>query len=946
MRLSQYRSLVFSSAQSLLTGLSGQALLVISGPLVARMLGVAGRGQLAALLIWPVLLVSFGCLGVPTACAYYLSRYPSRERRLLGHACRLFAMQAIILTTLVACIFTVWLRGQPLEIKLAAVPLGAMVLSDLIYTYAVSILQGTRRFTAFNVCRVLPPALYTAGVVVLFLAGEHRLFLVALIYFTTSALATVVPVALVLQRARPDWTAIAGLNASLLSFGVRGLLGSVSPVDTLPIDQLAIALFLSPVSLGLYVVGAAFSNLPRFVAKSVGMIAYPTIARTHAQGRGAGLVWLFFGAVTALNVIAAIALILMMPVLVHVFFGAAFAGAVPIARLLVVGTTIMASRQILLEGLRGLGRPGATSIAETAMYPWLLASAPILMLHYGAAGLAAALIIAYSVSLIVAMLLAHPGNMRIPSKLGLWRSWIWVRVRPLLYVVLLILLFGGIGAGSTLLPLPARLLLVLACAGAPLLILTRKLTGARLLGESRPGAVPPMAVGRQWRDFEGDGPIHRSDDAPRLPRLLYYLGLVFIAQLTIRPAASFTLSDWFFFASFLATCTVLLVERRYQGFLVPRGICVGAAVFTVGGVISSFAAHVPLTSVLETLKFAYVAFVWFWLGTVLLRTSRQIQTATLLWLLSTAVSGAGALAQFAFGNVIPGAVIAWGRMTGFTGQQNDLGGMAAIALIPALALASQTSRRGAMQIVGCGILLFIAAALLLSASVGALLAASIGLVIWLALSRIQLRLLLLIVAVGIGGVVFVSVQHNAGDLSPVQRLARVAGPAGSSQSTLWSRVQTYEAALQRVSTNPLVGVGLGAANDTTSTGFEVHDLLLLPWYAAGVLGFLGMILILVSTAKTARDTVTGSGTWPERLRSLALLASVVAFLAFGMGEPLLYKRYAWVSVALLIAVRARQRRTNPEPGKNWTQAVPGATPSLGNLSVTEEREWARASDIA
>ena len=65
---------------------------------------------------------------------------------------------------------------------------------------------------------------------------------------------------------------------SLLRFGIRGWLGTATPSEALRLDQVIVGLLLSPSALGLYVVGGSFSNLPRFIAQSVGLVAYPRIA--------------------------------------------------------------------------------------------------------------------------------------------------------------------------------------------------------------------------------------------------------------------------------------------------------------------------------------------------------------------------------------------------------------------------------------------------------------------------------------------------------------------------------------------------------------------------------------------------------------------------------------------------------------------------------------------
>ena len=60
--------------ESVMTGFGGQAVLIISGILSARILGVEGRGYLALLIIFPVVLCQLGGLGLPQALTYYTAR--------------------------------------------------------------------------------------------------------------------------------------------------------------------------------------------------------------------------------------------------------------------------------------------------------------------------------------------------------------------------------------------------------------------------------------------------------------------------------------------------------------------------------------------------------------------------------------------------------------------------------------------------------------------------------------------------------------------------------------------------------------------------------------------------------------------------------------------------------------------------------------------------------
>ncbi|MCH7579585.1 MAG: hypothetical protein IIB22_05025, partial [Chloroflexi bacterium] len=59
---------------SVATGLAGQTALLVSGPLLARMLGLDGRGYLAALVLWPALIAQLGSMGMPLAVTYFTAQ--------------------------------------------------------------------------------------------------------------------------------------------------------------------------------------------------------------------------------------------------------------------------------------------------------------------------------------------------------------------------------------------------------------------------------------------------------------------------------------------------------------------------------------------------------------------------------------------------------------------------------------------------------------------------------------------------------------------------------------------------------------------------------------------------------------------------------------------------------------------------------------------------------
>ena len=406
--------LVRASAHSVGAALGAQLLLLASGPLVARMLGVENRGSLAALYAFGTIAAWLGMLGVPTACSFYVATQRSRARSVALAGLRLLPFQAVLATAVLAVVLIVWARGKSVELDVLLLPMllpGAV----LAHAYALGVLQGLQRFLAHNALALLPIALYAGGMVTLFTAGESRLQVVVAVWIGSMVVSALIAVGVVLAVLPPARTEPVP-SRELLRFGLRAHLGQASPVATLPLDQAAVGVFLSPAALGLYTVAVSFTNLLRFCAESVGRVAYPAVAVRGPTPEAWRILWRFLFVVSAFTAVAAAALVALAPKLIVLLFGASFAAASPTARLLIVAVAIASARGIVLEGLRGLGRPGAATLAEVAMYPWLVVAAPISLLEFGGAGLAGALAIGYGISLAVSLLVALRHSERLTDR--------------------------------------------------------------------------------------------------------------------------------------------------------------------------------------------------------------------------------------------------------------------------------------------------------------------------------------------------------------------------------------------------------------------------------------------------------------------------------------------------------------------------------------------------
>lgn len=387
---------------SLLAGCTSQLALVLGGVLAARSLGAQHRGYFALIVLVPHIISQIGNLGLPLAATYYIARDPLAARRILGHLAVPVGAQLAAGSIIQAVALAMFFRDDPTIVKTAAVVSMGILPGMLALQYGLAILQGQQRFRAFNVLRSLPTAVWALGVLIVFTLTSHTLVEIVAVHTASLFLVGGTSLALALRNIpRSDNVAAAPSRARLLRFGARGLLGYISPIESFRLDQAVIGLFLSPTALGLYVVGVSLTNLPRFLAQSVGMVAYPRIASTSQEPEARRLSWRYFWLALAISLAVVIPLELGAGALIPFFFGREFAGATSVARILLLGTVILGARRVLADGARGMGYPGVGTIAEMGSWLTLLPALAFFLPAFGLNGVAIALVVSWCFSLVI-----------------------------------------------------------------------------------------------------------------------------------------------------------------------------------------------------------------------------------------------------------------------------------------------------------------------------------------------------------------------------------------------------------------------------------------------------------------------------------------------------------------------------------------------------------------
>lgn len=387
-------------------GFYGQLILIVSGVLSARILGVEGRGYFALLVLFPAIITQLGTLGLPRSITYYLSREQSYFRSIIRSLRRIYPIQTIVLLIIHFGVLELYLVGKPDDVVVAAYISLIIIPGNLAWQYGLSILQVDKNLLRFNILSVIYPTMYVGLIVFVYASNFWNLQAVVVSWSVSIFVIGIIALYVATKFGlRNESHASLSLN-KLIGFGSRGMLGAMSPLEAFRLDQLVAGIFMSPYNLGLYVVGQSFTNIPRFFSRNIGLAAYPDIARQNLKKEELRLMRKYFVSVATFSLIATLVLIALVPFLIPLFFGDEFHDSIVLAQILTAGAFFMSCRHILAELVRGMGYPSISSISEVSMYPWLLSAGYFAISANSIIGLSATVSVGFFISFCVAVVMS------------------------------------------------------------------------------------------------------------------------------------------------------------------------------------------------------------------------------------------------------------------------------------------------------------------------------------------------------------------------------------------------------------------------------------------------------------------------------------------------------------------------------------------------------------
>jgi len=391
-------------AQTIVTRFLAAGLNFVTGIISARTLGADGRGDMSAMLVWPMLLPYLLTLGLPSAVRYRIRRQPERRAELFTTAFVGAVFASILMVVIGITFMPQWLHGYPADIIHAAQIVICFSPEIMLGLITTAMLESLGDYATANVARYTTVILTLIWLVFLTLSHRMSPFSGALAYVGA-------PVLVAFWTA---WKLREHFNLrifdprpamkSLGSYGIRSYGVDVLNVVSTQIDQVLVIAFLSAADLGIYTVALNASRVVNILHTAVVTVVFPE-ATGHEKGVVVGMVERAARLSSCIALAFAAVLALAFTVIFPLFYGAGFARGIVIAQVLTFEAVLSGLISVLSQSFMALGRPGMVTVLQGIGLSAALPLMYFLLPRVGLIGAAYALLISTTLRLVLVLAL-------------------------------------------------------------------------------------------------------------------------------------------------------------------------------------------------------------------------------------------------------------------------------------------------------------------------------------------------------------------------------------------------------------------------------------------------------------------------------------------------------------------------------------------------------------
>ncbi|MFV2069120.1 MAG: lipopolysaccharide biosynthesis protein [Pirellulales bacterium] len=336
----------------------------IGGIILARSLGPADRGILAALVLWAATASDIAGVGTANTVSYWAaSGTPRHGLRILRGALPWMAAASLVVYFAI-----VLASGRRDELPILGVFFMAVwAVGQLAHLPLQRYQQGLRNMSSFNGLRVIAELGPAIGYATFAVVG--LLSVTAGAVSITGMMFAALVAGFVLARRSPHTDESTPLEAEerkrFWSYSGRTWLSILAGRSNTTIDLLILTLLAVAIEdIGFYAVAMTSTGVIAVLSGSLGLDLFPKIAAIEEGGDGRPLLRKFIGVSAVFSLVAAVVFFVIADWLIPFVYGSDFAPAVGPARVLLFGVVAVSISRVAGQGLAGMGHPGRPAVAQ------------------------------------------------------------------------------------------------------------------------------------------------------------------------------------------------------------------------------------------------------------------------------------------------------------------------------------------------------------------------------------------------------------------------------------------------------------------------------------------------------------------------------------------------------------------------------------------------------
>ena len=370
----------------------------LTGMLSARWLGPEGRGEFAIIILWPNIIAAVGNLGIRDALVYYQAKGEYAAGVLNFTALLLASLQSVILVGIGLISIPLLTRNQNIEVQQLSLHFLLFIPLNLFALYALGLLQGRLNIYVFNTIRISVNLVYLIGMLILWDVDAITLSNLTYTLLGANLVTMSLAIGKVIWDGKVQYQVNRRLIRNLFSYGIRNHLGSISNMLNQRMDQMLMAVVLTPAELGWYVVAVSSSGFVKLVSKALSVFTFPKIANAQKKNDNRRVIVLY----SRLNITGTLLLggilMLVIPFVIPLIYTSAFAPSIIPAEILIVATIFLSIGQNWAAAFQGDGKPIMLAKAEGISLLVTLIGLAILLPPLSIVGAALASLLAYGTS--------------------------------------------------------------------------------------------------------------------------------------------------------------------------------------------------------------------------------------------------------------------------------------------------------------------------------------------------------------------------------------------------------------------------------------------------------------------------------------------------------------------------------------------------------------------